>query len=364
MVLRSAGLADAAGELRKAEHPDGRELVRRIHEKMVARAVAESGTAGAYEEAVPAAGGVKFRMLPVPAGQFRMGSPAGEKGREEDEGPVVEVRVSAFWMGAHEVTWDLFMPWLKAPVPRYKDGSVKGNVGGSTDADAVSGPTSPYTDPTWGMGEKGYPVVGMTDHAAMKFCQWLSAQTGHYYRLPTEAEWEYAARAGTETAWSCGDDEASLDAYAWHYGNSAVEGIETSHPVGQKKPNAWGFFDMHGNVTEWTMDEYAPGGYPAGGGVRDDPWKVPTGRYWRVVRGGSWDDDPRDTRSAARRASRSAWKAQDPQLPKSLWYLTNATFVGFRVVRPGTIPPVEELERIWNLGTVGQDRDLPAPGGQ
>jgi formylglycine-generating enzyme required for sulfatase activity len=361
LVLRLAGLAAVAGEQGRKENPDGRELVRRIHAKMVARAAGEKGAVEAYDELVPGAGGVKFRMVPVPAGKFRMGSPAGEKGRRDDEGPVGEVRLSAFWMGSHEVTWDLFMPWLKAPVPRYRDGSVKGNVGGGSDADAVSGPTSPYMDPTWGMGEQGYPVVGMTDHAALKFCQWLSAQTGHCYRLPTEAEWEYAARAGTVTAWGFGDDEAELGEHAWFYGNSAVEGVETTHPVGRKKPNAWGLFDMHGNVAEWTMDEYVPGGYPADGGVREDPWRVPRGRYWRVVRGGSWDDDPRDTRSAARRASRASWKAQDPQLPKSLWYLTNATFVGFRLVRPATIPSVEELEKIWNLGAVGEDRDEARP---
>ena len=107
--------------------------------------------------------------------------------------------------------------------------------------DAISSPTAPYTDMTFDMGESGYPAICMTEHAANKFCQWLSAQTGHFYRLPTEAEWEYAARAGTTTAYSFDDDASQLGDYAWHWGNSDA----TSHPVGQKNR-------IHGDFTTCT----------------------------------------------------------------------------------------------------------------
>ena len=291
-----------------------------------------------------------------------MGSPEAEKGRKTGEGPPVKVKIDPFWMGVYEVTWDAFMPFLKSPQPRWKDGALKGDKGGSTIVDAVSGPTSPYTDMTFGMGESGYPVISMTEHSALKFCQWLSAQTGHYYRLPTEAEWEYAARAGTATAWHFGDDAKQLDDYAWHFGNSAVDNVQTTHPVGLKKPNPWGLYDMYGNVAEWTLDAYSPGWYEKLSGEKDcaNPFNKPTLRYPRVVRGGSWDDDAPDCRSAARRFSRVTWKQQDPQLPKSLWYHTSAQFLGFRIVRPLRIPSAEEMHEIWNLGAVGEDRE-PLP---
>jgi formylglycine-generating enzyme required for sulfatase activity len=210
--------------------------------------------------------------------------------------------------------------------------------------DAVSQPTKPYTEMSFGMGQKGYPAISMTQHAANKYCQWLSAQTGHFYRLPTEAEWEYACRAGTDTAYSFGDDPALLGEYAWYYKNAQ----DKYQRVGTKKPNPWGLYDMHGNVMEWTTDEFLPDYFERIAASPVNPFIQPETAYPQTVRGGGWDDDPNWLRSAARRGSDAAWKQQDPQLPKSIWYFTDAQWLGFRIVRPRNIPSAEEMYYFWN----------------
>jgi formylglycine-generating enzyme required for sulfatase activity len=268
---------------------------------------------------------VTFTMIPVPAGTFTMGSPDSEPGRGVDEGPRHKVTLKAFYIGAKEVTWDEYDEFAFS-----KDLLRKRKLGltGPKDAgDAVSRPTPPYADESWGWGKEQQPVVGITQYAAVKYCQWLSARTGKKYRLPTEAEWEYAARAGTTTAYSFGADPAALGDYAWFEGNSG----EQPHVGGQKKANPWGLFDVHGNVAEWTGDRYDAGYYATS--PEADPFNDPgKSLYPHVVRGGSWDDEPAGLRSAARRSSLEAWSRRDPQNPKSLWWHTDATFVGFRVV--------------------------------
>ena len=154
--------------------------------------------------------------------------------------------------------------------------------------------------------------------------------TGKKYRLPTEAEWEYAARAGTKTAYSFGDDASQLGEYAWYKDNSE----EQPHLGAQKKANAWGLYDMHGNAAEWTADAYDAEFYKKAGASSAAPFNDGgEALYPHVVRGGSWDDDPARLRSAARRSSEEKWSRRDPQNPKSKWWHTDATFVGFRVVR-------------------------------
>ena len=178
-------------------------------------------------------------------------------------------------------------------------------------------------------------------------------QDGEFYRLPTEAEWEYACRAGSTTAYSFGDDAAKLAEYAWYGKNSDWK----YQKVGRKKPNAWGLLDMHGNVLEWTLDGYDPNCYQQllAGNPVESPWIKATKPYPHSARGGSWDDDdPAVLRSAARRGSERAWKMQDPQLPKSVWYHSDAPFVGFRIIRPLRVPPPEELSKYW---TSGVERD-------
>ena len=182
----------------------------------------------------------------------------------------------------------------------------------------------------------------MTQFAAKMYCKWLSAKTGRYYRLPTEAEWEYASRAGTKSAYSFGDDAEKLGDYGWFEGNAE----EKYHKIGQKKPNAWGLHDMHGNVAEWCLDQYVADSYKKlGDKTVENPMTPVTKMYPISVRGGAWTDEAALARSAARRGSTKDWKAQDPQIPQSIWYFTDANFVGFRVVHPLRTPTAEEAAR-------------------
>jgi formylglycine-generating enzyme required for sulfatase activity len=285
---------------------------------------------------------VSFDMLPIPAGTFKMGSPASEEGRKDDEGPQVEVKLEAFWMGKCEVKWEEYELWgLGLDLQRRKAKNAEPNDWNKA-ADALTIPTKPYADMTFGMGKDGYPAVCMTQFAAKMYCKWLSGKTGRYYRLPTEAEWEYACRAGTEAPYSFGDDPEQLADYGWFEGNCE----EKYQKVGKKKPNPWGLCDMHGNVCEWTLDQYTPDRYKQlGDKLVDSPLNPVTKMYPQVVRGGAWTDEANLLRSAARRGSSKDWKAQDPQIPQSIWYYTDANFVGFRVVRPLRTPTAEEAAR-------------------
>ncbi|MBZ5565602.1 MAG: formylglycine-generating enzyme family protein [Acidobacteriia bacterium] len=200
-------------------------------------------------------------------------------------------------------------------------------------ADAITRPTPPYMDETFGYGREGHPALDMTYHAAMEYARWLSAKTGRDYRLPTEAEWEYACRAGSESPFGAGITEKNLGDYAWYRENSEA----LPHSGAQKKPNAWGIFDLLGNLAEWCLDLYDKDCYktfkpliPA-----EAPVLIPGGQeYPHVVRGGSWDDPAAKLRCAARLASTPDWSQQDPQRPQSIWWHTDALFVGFRVLRP------------------------------
>lgn len=313
---------------------DGTEmdLVRQIHRRIVQNTL-EEGFAP-YEESVPGAD-VVFQMVPVPAGAFVQGTPVGEVGRTPDEGPQAKVRLDAFWMGAREVSWDEFRVFMLRESQGYVD--PDGVVA------AVSSPTPPYMEMSFGMGISGYPAISMTQHAASKYAQWLSAKTGRFYRLPTEAEWEYACRAGSNSAYSYGEDADPLGDYAWYWENSNAQ----YQPVGAKKPNAWGLHDMHGNVWEWTLDQYEPG-YGTRPQPSVNPWKRADALYPRVARGGSWMDDAPALRCGSRRASDENWKMQDPQLPKSIWYHTDAQWLGFRLARPRKVPSAEEMYVFWN----------------
>ena len=206
--------------------------------------------------------GMKLRL--IPAGEFMMGSPATESDRRDNE---TQHRVSItkpFYMGVTEVTQEQYQKVMVTNPSQFK------------------GPQNPVEKVSWA--------------DAVEFCRKLSAlpaekTAGHVYRLPTEAEWEYACCSGTATAYSFGDDASRLGDYGWFGSNSGSK----THPVGEKKPNAWGLYDMHGNVWEWCQDWH--GDYPSGSAT--DPTGATSGSL-RVFRGGSWNDSARHCRSADR----------------------------------------------------------------
>jgi formylglycine-generating enzyme required for sulfatase activity len=321
-----------------------------VHDRIVANnKVKTESEMKSYTNTIPGTA-VTYAMIPIPGGEFTMGSPDSEANRKPDEGPQHKVKIPPFWMEKCEITWneyELFM--YPDEEKRTRSAAATTDANGDKLADAITHPSKPYVEMSFGMGKDGFPAIAMTQHGANKYCQWLSAKTGEFYRLPTEAEWEYACRAGTTTPYFFGTDGSKLPEYAWFEQNSDFK----YQKVGKKKPNPWGLYDMYGNVTEWVLDQYDADFYKkcAGQGTVTEPWNKATLPYPHSVRGGSWDDEAAMCRSAARRGSERAWKMQDPQLPKSIWFFSDAQFVGFRIIRPLKIPSAEEMQKYWTSGT-------------
>lgn len=282
-----------------------------------------------------------LELVPIPAGEFTMGSPETESNRKPDEGPQHTVKIDAFWMAKFETSWEMYEAFFNKELEvadAKNTPEVQSRVG------VVVRPTQPYVEMSFGQGkESGFPVCNVTQFAARAFCKWLYAKTGHFYRLPTEAEWEYAARAGSKTTFYFGDDASKLKDYGWFFDNS--DGAYKK--VGQKKPNDWGLYDMYGNVAEWTSDLYVADFYGKPEAV-NNPYVKPSKHYPHVIRGGHWDDDADKLRSASRRTSTPDLKQRDPQIPKSDWWLTDAPFLGFRVIRPVKEPSKEEIEAYFD----------------
>lgn len=295
----------------------------------------------AYQQEIPNTQ-LTFGLTPIPAGKFVMGSPNSEKDRESDEGPQRKVEIDAFWMGTHEVTWDVFELFLN----KNYEASVSEKAL-SPEVDGLTRPSTPYLDMTFGMGKEEMPAIGMTQYGAIQFCKWLYTKTGVFYRLPTEAEWEYAAKAGSESAYFFGDDDSKLGEYAWYAENSE----ESTHKIGQKKANPWGLFDIYGNVMEWTGDAYVPN-YPEANGTVSNPQETTDELYPRTIRGGSYVSEATELRSSNRFASTPDWKQIDPQIPKSQWWFPEAPFLGIRVVRPLETPSEEEIMAYYNQAPI------------
>ncbi len=288
----------------------------------------------AYEQLIPGSS-VKFKMVPVKGGSFTMGSPGNESGRNADEGPQKQFMISSFWMGAFEVTHDEFDIF-------FKDINTSQNV----NADAITRPSPQYVDLSWDMGrDGGFPVNSMQQRTAIMYCKWLYNKTGIFYRLPTEAEWEYACRAGSSSKYFFGNDISQLDQYAWYKKNSNG----AYHKAGQLKPNAFGLYDMHGNVAEWVLDQYDENFFIKMIDGSIDPELKPTSRHPRLLKGGSYADDANELRCANRTSWMADWNKRDPQIPKSKWWLTDAPFAGFRLVRPLKQPTAAEIEKFFTL---------------
>ncbi len=285
----------------------------------------------AYNQLLPNSG-LYFKMIPITGGKFLMGS-KNNSSAENDDSPQKEITLSPFWIGAFEVTRDEFDVYLK------DETTSQNNM-----VDAITRPSPQYVDLTWGMGkEGGFPANSMSQFAALMYCKWLYQKTKIFYRLPTEAEWEYACKAGSTSQYYWGDDSTQLEKYAWFSKNSKNK----YHPVGQKQPNAWGLYDMLGNVAEWTLDHYYKDAYSNYQSI--DPMVAPkTMKYPKVLRGGSFEDDANYLSSTKRIHSDPIWNRRDPQIPKSKWWLTEAKQVGFRLVRPYNQPTETAIQQFFS----------------
>lgn len=283
----------------------------------------------AYQQLIPGTS-IFFKMTPIQGGSFLIGDAAS---KNKDEKPQKEITIAPFWMGTFEVTRDEFDTYLK-------DEKTSQNES----LDAITRPSPQYVDLTWGMGkEGGYPANSMSQHAAIMYCRWLYEKTKIFYRLPTEAEWEYACKAGSNTTYFFGNDASQLANYAWYEQNSN----DKYHKVGQKLPNQWGLYDMLGNVAEWTLDHYLENAYETY--AANNPIQpVNPKRYPKVVRGGSYMDAAYLLTNTKRNHSIPAWNNRDPQVPKSKWWLTEAKNVGFRLVRPIQQPSEASIQQFFN----------------
>ena len=245
----------------------------------MAALVAAALTSAAVELSDTWTNDLQMTFVLVPAGSFEMGSELGD----EDEQPVRSVAISEpYYMGQFEVTQAQWFSLMESDPSQFSDDDNR-----------------PVENVSWQDAQAFIAKLNASDPAAV-------------YRLPTEAEWEYAARAGSAAAYAFGDDVAELDAHGWHSGNAE----NTTHPVGEKEPNAWGLHAMHGGVWEWVQDRYGP--YPSDldGGAPETPPGIR-----RVLRGGSWLSPPEDCRSASRSHAHPTFRGAN---------------VGFRIVR--TIP--------------------------
>ncbi len=287
---------------------------------------------------------VSFSMKAIPGGSFKIGSPKEEQMNKQDEQPQKKINISPFFMAEIEVTWDEYLAFYSATAAEGRSTDTEGTRV-ETDVDAITGPTPPYGQPdqNWGLGDR--PAITMTFHAAEIYCKWLSQVTGKTYRLPTEAEWEYAARGGTETPYFFegnpkdftekkflgklfGKTSDLINKYVIYAGNSHAK-TETPDMV---EPNPYGLKNMIGNAAEYCSDWYAEDAYQSLVDGTTDP-KGPASGNERVIRGGSFRSQAGDVRSASRDYTKTDdWLKTDPQMPKSEWWLSDCNFISFRVV--------------------------------
>jgi len=285
---------------------------------------------------------VSFDMIAIPEGSFNMGSPANEPLRKSDEGPVHKVKISKFWMAKIEVSWSAYLAFFQST---GSQGRTEGQIITKKYTDAITGPTPPWGAPDQGWGKGLKPAITMSWHAANTYCQWLSKVTGKKYRLPTEAEWEYACRGNTSTPYFFdgdpkkftskgilkkifGRDTTNISARIVYTENSFSKTKDPS----LMKENPFGLINMSGNVAEFCSDYWAPDAYKTAESEIVNP-KGPESGEEHVIRGGSFKSDAKDVRCASRDYTKTkAWLVTDPQMPKSIWWYSDCIDNGFRVV--------------------------------
>ncbi|MFD2101493.1 formylglycine-generating enzyme family protein [Flagellimonas iocasae] len=299
--------------------------------------IAKLDSSSVYTQKIPGTE-VSFDMMAIPGGIYTMGSDS----LNIDESPDHLVKIDSLWAGKYEVTWELFDLFLaenKTVFDSLPDETLQ-------KVDAITRPSPPFEDPSLGMGKDGFPVVNVSPYAALTFCKWLSTVTGRFYRLPTEAEWEYMCKKGADTEDFFSEKTDVLDQYIWSYENSDYQYAK----VGEKLPNAFGLYDILGNVCEWTLDEYNATYYEKfQDSIAENPWNIPTKLHPRVYRGGSWYDDLENISPTKRGESGLYLQKNDPQIPKSFWWYTDSSYIGFRLVSPVEQPSEEEAQKFWQI---------------
>ena len=287
-----------------------------------------------------------INMIAIPGGSFTMGSTMDEPFSRANEMPSRKVTISPFFMAELEITWDQYWAFYMETMSEGRTSPQEVFANNSReDLDAVSGPTAPFGSPDqgWGMGSR--PAITMTHYAAETFCKWLSLKTGKKYRLPTEAEWEYAARGGTSTPYFfAGDPEDYSNKGFWRNFFDAETNVikeyviyinnsknRTAEPS-KVKANPFGLKNMLGNVMEYCSDWYSDTAYSQLKNGVVDP-KGPASGKEHVIRGGDYSYDASNLRCAYRASTKhDDWLRTDPQNPKSIWWYSNIKGIGFRVV--------------------------------
>lgn len=313
-------------------------------EKEVFKSATELKSFENFTEQIPNSS-ISFNMIAIPGGSFKMGSPDNELLRKEDEGPVRDVTISPFFMAETEVSWDEYWTFFGATMAEGRIDPSEVIRHNEDQPDAISGPTPPFGIPDQGWGSGKRPAITMTHYAASIYCQWLSQVTGKKYRLPTEAEWEYACRAGSETPFFfdadlkklsklkpgkkiSSSDTARINSYIVFNLNSPNRTQEPSFV----QPNPFGLKNLAGNVMEFCSDWYSADAYSQTPLQVKNPTGPESGEE-HVVRGGSYASDVSSLRAAARDYTKTAdWLKTDPQQPKSIWWYADIKGIGFRVV--------------------------------